>query len=55
MSITIDKVQIVYYNGNLFSRKYNFSGKIANIIYQLQEAQVLINLRIFYSSLLNWY
>ena len=32
------------------SRKYKFFGKIDNIIYKLQETQILINLRIFYSN-----
>ena len=50
-----NKYVIFIVTETFLSRKYNFSGKIANIIYQLQEAQVLINLRIFYSSLLNWY
>lgn len=33
-----------------FSGKYKFFGKLDNIIYQLQETQILINLRIFYSN-----
>lgn len=32
-----------------FKYKYKFFGKLDNIIYQLQETQILINLSIFYS------
>ena len=35
---------------NKLSGKYKFFGKLDNIIYQLQEMQILINLRIFYSN-----
>ena len=35
---------------NQLSGIYKFFGKLDNIIYQLQETQILINLRIFYSN-----